>query len=453
MGEKAANDTVNAGWSYLRDRVGRIDLRTVALIVMTAGTLILAVLFLQAMLTQPFEPNDDLIWFTKLRSQSFLDLPLSPAWILESPFYRPAAEIFLKALYSLFGMDLTAYRLAQFGCFVLLIGFSLVVVRRLNLGWENALLVTVFAMGSPFIFGSVIWISELPHVIVLICFAASLAVILSGRSNSAKLYLCGVAFSVAVLSKENGLALALFYFYFVRSAPVKATVLFGGIVAAYFALRLAVLGPSMGAAGVNDSVGYFFEYLSSDQRQHLFAGNSIYWLYAYDILAQIAALFFRATQWGLIFDKLQYVIILQSISTALIVAGLTALIKRRHGNSVFIFIVAGTVLGGTLFSYSYARDRHLALPALAYVFLLIISIGEIGHLLRSRALATGVLFCVWLGWSAQAYWTIIAIPGSALEVVEKSYRPFPENPNHRVAPDIWEAARQQALNLEKRLTP
>jgi hypothetical protein len=445
MGENTFSDAPSPMDSLsTRSWTERIDLRSVMLVVMSVGTAILLALFLYVMLRQPFEPTDDLIWLSKLRSQSFLDLPLSSAWMVPSVFYRPVAEAFLKALYSMFGLNLTPYRWTQFAIFVVMIGLGGVVLRQLRLNWEGTLVLVVFAMGSPFMYGSIVWIAELPHVIVLVSFTAALAAILSNQSTAAKLSECGLAFAIALLSKENGLALIVFYCYFLRTAPIKAAIVFGAITAAYFIMRAIVIGPSMGASGVEESVGFGFRFLTTEQRLEMFEGYRIYGLYAYDIITQNVALFLRLTQWGKIVDKLYYQTYLQIASTVLIAIGLIARLRRRREISIIDFLIIATTFGGTLFSYSYARDRHLALPAWAYGFLLIIAAYEIGRFLKSRSAATTIFFCVWLAWSVQAYCTIKYVRSASFDVIERTYR---SSPNPGRPPDVWAEARRQALEL------
>jgi hypothetical protein len=440
---------VRVTWSRLRTFIASVDVAAAARLIMLCGTLLLVAYFLLAMLKQPFESVDDLIWLTKLRKQSFAELPFSAAWMVNSGFYRPVAEIGLKALYSICGLDLTAYRFIQFGFFIILIGVSLIVVRRLGLASESVLLLTVFMMGSPFLFGSIVWLAELPHVLVLICFVAGLAALLSERSISVKLALCGLAYAIAVLSKEQGLGLLVFYLYFLRRAPMRATIVFLGITIAVFWLRSLALGPSMGISGNFESVGYFFEYLSTERRRELFSGNRAYLIYAYNIAAQFVALTTRATQWGVIFDKLQYQTVLQTASTAVIIAGAVAWKKNHKKPAAILLVLAATVLGGTTFSFTYARDRHLALAAMAYGFLLVIALGEIGAYWRSRNVVTAMLFGVWLAWSAQAYWAARYVRAASLEVIEKIYQPSVQSPSPIIDPDIWTTARDQALALRK----
>lgn len=421
---------------------GKVKAENAILGLMALGTLVLSGLLLFVMLKQPFERTDDLIWLTKLRGNSFLELPLSPAWLVGSPFYRPFAEFFLKVLYMAFGFNPTPYRYVQFAVFLLLVLLSFQIVRRLGLRWEAVLLTTVFLIGSPFISWSMAWLSELPHILVLVCFVAAIVVILSEQSVSTKLCLTGLAFAIALLSKENGLALIVFYVYFLRTAPFRAGAVFGGITAVYLVMRAIVLGPSVGAAGVEDSAGWFFRYLSGEERRALFSGYAIYQLYIYNVLAQLAALGFRITQWGVI-QKPNYQIILESASTALIVAGAVVLRKRREKLSIVLLIIAATAVGGTFFSYSYARDRHLALPALAYSFLLVIAVNELGSRSRTRAIA---LFAfIWLAWSVQAIFTLRAMKSSSVELVERVYQPNLTSPDPHVPLDVWTAAREDAL--------
>jgi hypothetical protein len=422
---------------------GKVNAENVILGLMAVGTLVLSGLLLFVMLKQPFERTDDLIWLTKLRGNSFLELPLSPAWLVGSPFYRPVAEFFLKVLYTAFGFNPTPYRYVQFAVFLLLVVLSLQVVRRLGLRWEAVLLITVFLIGSPFISWSMAWLSELPHIIVLVCFVAAIAVILSEQSVPTKLCLTGLAFAIALLSKENGLALIVFYVYFLRTAPFRAGAVFGGITAVYFVMRAIVLGPSVGAAGVEDSAGWFFRYLSGEERRALFSGYAIYQLYIYNILAQLAALGFRITQWGVIFGRPNYQMILETASTALIVAGAVVLRKRREKLSIVLLIIAATAVGGTFFSYSYARDRHLALPALAYAFLLVIAVNELGS--RSRTRAISLFACVWMAWSVQAIFTLRAMQSASVELVERVYQPNLTSPDPHVPLDVWTTAREDAL--------
>lgn len=450
MNRIAAGLTETIPPSSARRSPWSLNLQTGVVGAMTIGTLLIAGLYLFVTLRQPFEQTDDLIWLSKLRNDSFLDLTLSPAWMVQSPFYRPVAEFFLKCLFSVIGFNPVPYRFVQFAVFLVMMGFSLVVVRRLGLRWETVLLLTVFALGSPFISWSVAWLSELPHVIVLVCFAAALAVLLSDRPVSTKLYLSALAFAIALLSKENGLILILLYLYFLRSAPFKAALVFGGITVAYFLLRAIVLGPSMGTAGVEESVGYFFQYLSNEERRTLFSGYAVYKLYAYNVLAQLAALAFRITQWGKILDGIPYQTLLESASTALIIGGAIAFKKRGEKVSSVVIIVAATAILGTFLSYSYARDRHLALPAFAYSFLLAMAVTELGGLLRSRAQATVLLACVWLAWSLQACLTIREIHRASVDTIERVYRPNPTPTNPNLPLDAWTAAREHALAMARR---
>jgi hypothetical protein len=427
---------------------GKLDPRRIAAGFMLVGTVILAVLFLRAMLKQPFEPIDDLIWLTKLKRTSFGELAFSPTW-RQAPFYRPVADIFLKSLYSSFDMDLRLYRWTQFGCFIVLVLLCAKIFRQLRLPWESGLIIAVFLMGSPFVFGSLSWITELPHVIVLICYASALVTILSNQTPQVKLLLCLLAFVTALLSKENGLALAVFWLYFVRTLPVRATLAFGGIVSVYFALRALSLGPAMGLGGMRETVGYFFDYLSHEQMVEKFPGHEIYKFFAYNIAAQFAALFFRVTQWGVVLTSPGYQFFLHTLSTILIIVGLGGLIRTERRIPAWLLIVSMTVLGGTLFSYAYARDRHLLLPAFAYGFLLVQSCATIGRLAGSRSITMSLLFLVWLAWSVQAYRIIKTIPPAGLELVEKIYQPNPEA--HPVIDrELWAVARRQALELAKR---
>lgn len=414
---------------------------------MAAGTTVCLGLLLVVMLRQPFESTDDLIWFAKLRNNNFLDLPLSPAWEVQSPFYRPVAEFFLKCLYAVFGLSPTPYRYVQFAVFLLLLGLSLGIVRRLGLRWNSVFLITVFAIGSPFISGSVVWISELPHVLVLVCFAAALLTILSDVTISAKLTLCGLAYAVALLSKENGIALILFSIYFLRAAPWRAAIIFGGITVAYFALRAIVIGPTMGIAGTNESVGYFFRMLSDDERRTLFSGSAIYKLYVYNVLAQLGALAFRVTQWGVIFDRPHFQTLLETASTALIVAGLVALNKRPSRQAMVLVVIAAVAIGAPCLSYSYARDRHLALPAFAYSFLLAVAVNELASLLRNRTQVVALIGCVWLAWSLQAILMLREIDLQSAYVIERIYRANETAPNPNLPPDVWATARAHALSL------
>ncbi|WP_092190863.1 hypothetical protein [Bradyrhizobium sp. cf659] len=427
--------------------LGAAGVANAILAVMAIGTVVWLGLLLATMLRQPFEATDDLIWLAKLRSDSFLDLPLSPAWMVQSSFYRPVAEFLLKCLYALFGLNPTPYRYVQFAVFLLLMGLSLQVVRRLGLRVESVLLITVFAIGSPFISGSVVWISELPHVLVLVCFAAALLVVLSDRTVTAKLALCGLAYAIALLSKENGIVLIAFSIYFLRTAPFRAAIVFGGITLAYFAMRAVVLGPAMGTAGVDESVGYFFQMLSNEERRRLFSGYAVYKLYAYNVVAQLGALAFRITQWGIIFDRPHYQTIVETLSTALIVGGFVVFRNRPRPHSMVLVVVTVVAIGAPLLSYSYARDRHLALPAFAYAFLLAVAVNELASLLRSRTQATALIACVWIAWSLQAGLMLRQINWSSADVIERLYRAneTPLNPN--LPPDVWATARAHALSL------
>ncbi|MBR1130045.1 hypothetical protein [Bradyrhizobium iriomotense] len=448
MTDKVSDELITAEVPPRRRRsLAAAGLANTILAVMAIGTVVWLGLLLAAMLRQPFEATDDLIWLAKLRSDSFFALPLSPAWMLQSPFYRPVAEFVLKCLYSLFGLNPTPYRYVQFAIFLLLLGLSLQVVRRLGLRPESVLLITVFAIGSPFISGSVVWISELPHVLVLVCFAVALLVVLSDSTDATKLALCGLAYAIALLSKENGIILIAFYVCFLRAAPFRAAFVFAGITLAYFAMRAVVLGPGMGTAGVDESVGYFFRMLSNEERRTLFSGYAVYKLYAYNVLAQLGALAFRITQWGVIFDRLHYQIIVETLSTALIVAGLIALRNRPQRHTIVVVVIAAIAIGGPFLSYSYARDRHLALPAFAYAFLLAIAVNELANLLRDRTQATALIASVWIAWSLQAGLMLRQINWASADVIERVYRANEKPVNPNLPPDVWATARAHALSL------
>ncbi|MHC2626592.1 hypothetical protein ACVIW2_008624 [Bradyrhizobium huanghuaihaiense] len=447
MTDKVSDELITADARRHGHPLAAAGLANTLIVVMAIGTVVWLGLLLNTMLRQPFEATDDLIWLAKLRNDRFLDLPLSPAWMLQSPFYRPVAEFLLKCLYALFGLDPTPYRYVQFAIFLLLMGLSLQVVRRLGLRPESVLLITVFAIGSPFISGSVVWISELPHVLVLVCFAASLLSVLSDNTDRVKLALCGLAYAIALLSKENGLFLIAFYIYFLRTAPLRAAIVFGGITLAYFAMRAVVLGSGMGTAGVDESVGYFFQMLSKEERLTLFSGHAVYKLYVYNVLAQLGALAFRITQWGVIFDRPHYQIIVETLSTALIVAGLVALRGRPQRHTLVVVVIAAIAIGGPLLSYSYARDRHLALPAFAYAFLLAIAVNELASFLPGRPRPTALIACVWVAWSLQAGLMLRQINWASGDVIERVYRANEKPFNPTLPPDVWATAREHALSL------
>lgn len=406
---------------------------------MGAGTVMLLALLFAIMLRQPFETVDDLIWLNKLHGDSFSSLLLSPAWMVKSSFYRPVAELLLKIQYAFFGLDPRPYRYAQFAIVLLLIWLSFRLIRQLGLRRETIFLLSVFLIGSPFITGSITWLSELPHVIVLVCFVVGLIAITSDLTEGRKLAVCTLAFAIALLSKENGLALTAFLLYFARSLPVKAALAFAAVVASYFAMRAFVLGPSMGLSAFDEDGGYFFRFLTAAERRQMFAGSAIYQLYAYDVLAQVAAILFRATAWGQIVGGINREVVIETASTVVILAGATAA-YRKHG--VVFVILAVVAIGGTVFSYAYARDRHLALPALAYGFLLVMTASE-----WSRRFAAVPLFCLWLAWAAQAALALRATDNLSTQAIEEIYRPNtrPLNPNLPV--EVWTAARERALSL------
>lgn len=408
---------------------------------MGAGTVLLLALLFVILLRQPFEAIDDLIWLNKLRGDSFSSLLLSPAWMLKSSFYRPAAEIVLKIQYVFFGLDPRPYRYVQFAIVLLLLWLSLRLMRQLKLRLETIFLLSVFVIGSPFITGSIAWLSELPHVIVLVCFVVGLIAITSALTENRKLAICTLAFAVALLSKENGLALTAFLIYFVRSLPVRSALAFAAVIAGYFAMRALVLGPSMGLSAFDEDGGYFFSFLTGAERRQMFSG-AVYQLYAYDILAQVAAILFRATAWGQIVGGINREVVIEAASTLVIFAGAAAA-YRRHG-AVFV-ILAIVAIGGTVFSYAYARDRHLALPALAYGFLLVMATDELCR--RFAAMPIVPLFCLWLAWAAQAGLALRAIDHLSTQTIEEVYRPnaSPLNPN--LPSEVWTAARERALSL------
>ena len=432
-----------AGSGTIGDVISGLDARRAIVVCMAAGTLVLLGGLLAVMIEQPFEHVDDLIWLSKLRNESFAAIPFSPAWMDKSNFYRPFAELLLKPLYSAFGLHPVPYRLAQFAALLALLWSSWLVVRRLGLRPETILVLAVVLIGSPFISGSIVWLSELPHVVVLICFAVGLAEILSEHPPEQKLWRCTAAFAIAVMSKENGLALLIFYPALVRETPVRATLAFGGVTLAYFGMRTLVLGPGMGLSGSDESVGYFFEFLTSDQKHELFPGHSIYELYAYNVAAQNTALWLRLTKWGAVIKEIEHETIVQIASTGLIILGADAWRKHRAGFS----IAAAVALGATLFSFSYARDRHLALPALAYAFLLAMAIDRLE--LRWR----WVLVCAWLAWAAQAAIMIRSVHRASVDLVAKVYRPNEQSPNASLPQDVWAAARASALKLPQAGNP
>lgn len=386
-----------------------IGRRTTAL--MWAGTAILLAGLLLVMTREPFEYVDDLAWLHRLGNQRLAEIPFSPAWMDGSPFYRPGAEIMLKLFHSAFGWHLLPYRIAQFGVFLLLIWTSSVAVKRLELPNSTLPLLTAFLIGSPFISGSVVWLSELPHVVVLICFAAGLAVIFSDRGDNAKLALCSGLFVVALSMKENGLALLVFYPFLAPSAPIRATLIFAAITLGYFVLRAATIGSGMGLAN------------ASPVDIHAYVVN---------IASQIVALWTRLTKWGEPIHELRYETPLILASTALMAFLLR---KQRTRPVVMLLIVA---FGCALFSYAYARDRHLALPAFAYGLLLVIAVS-------SRDLRWLVVV-VWIAWSAQAALTIRDVHRASVDLIERVYRPNTSSITS-VPKQVWETARSSALAI------
>lgn len=402
---------------------------------MVTGTVVILGGLLAAMIEQPFEHVDDLIWLSKLRSESFAAIPLSAAWMDKSNFYRPVAELLLKILYSVFGLHPVPYRFVQFAALLTLLWSSWTIVRRLELTPESIMLLSVVVVGSPFISGSLVWLSELPHVLVLICFAVAVGEVLSDRSPEQKIFRCAAAYAVAVLSKENGLALLIFYPVLVRRSPVSATLAFGSVTLTYFAMRWLVLGPGMGLSGSNESVGYFFEFLTSEQKDALFQGRGIYRLFAYNIAAQNLALWLRITKWGAAIREVEFETFLQIASTGLIIAGAGA--RRKHPTG--FWIAASVAFGATLFSFSYARDRHLALPAFAYALLLLMAVDKIASRWRMA------VFVVWLAWAVGAAITIRSVHRASVDLVAKVYRPNERSPNPSLPQDVWSAARGSAL--------
>ena len=415
----------------------RLDLQTLAFAAMALGTAVLLAGLCLVMVREPFEHIDDLIWLGKLRHDSIAQLPFAQAWIGTSPFYRPVTVLILKLLNSAFGLSLVPYRLAQFAALLLLLWCSRRVVRQIGLRTETMFLLTVFIIGSPFISGSILWLSDLQQVIVLICFAAGLAALLSDRPSTHRLTLCSLAFAVALLTKETGLALLIFYPFLVREQPVRATAAFGLISVGYFVSRALVLGPAAAASGPDEEVGYLFQFLSRAQKHALFPGSSIYLLYGYDVAVQAIALFLRLTKWGMVIKEVEYETVLQIASTGLIVLGAGAWRKRP----VACLLLTGVALGGLLFSYSSARDRHLAVPGYAYGLLLAIAVDAL------QARWRWIVFCVWAAWAMQAAITVRGVHRASVNLIENVYRPNLTPTDPHVALDVWISARETALRL------
>lgn len=421
----------------VRGTTRRFDLEAFASVLMALGTAIVLCGLLLVMLREPFEQVDDLIWLNKLRTEDFATLPFSPAWMTKSAFYRPVAELILKLLYASFGLHSAPYRIVQFAALLLLLWCSWLLIRRIGLKTETFFLLAVFVVGSPFISGSVVWLSELPHLIVLICFAIGLAALLSERSASYRLAVCALCFAVALLSKENGLALLIFYPFLVREVPVRATISFGAIGVGYFMMRSLVLGSGLATSAPDEDVGFFFQFLDSQHKHELFPGQAIYQLYAYDIAAQGVALFSRLTKWGAAIKEIEYETPLQIASTVVIIVGAGAWRKHR----VICLLLAAVALGGLLFSYAYARDRHLALPAFAYGLLLLVAVDGL------RARWRWIVLCVWAAWAIQAALTVRSMHRASVDLVEKVYRPNLTPTNAGLPLDIWTSAREDAIQL------
>lgn len=382
---------------------------------MLAGTLVLLAGLFFVMTRQPFEYIDDLAWLHKLSEEPFSDIPFARAWMDESPFYRPGAELMLKLLYSAFGFHLLPYRVVQFGTLLGLIAVSRAILRRLALPSMAILPFTVFLIGSPFTSGSIVWLSELPHIVVLICFGGGVACLLSEKAASWKLTICVSMFVIALSMKENGLALVIFYPFLARRHPLIATLAFGVVTIGYFTLRAEMLGSGMGLANASPV----------DHRA-----------YIVNVISQVVALWTRLAKWGAPISELRYETPLQICSTALIASAAPSLRKNRTA-----ILLTGTTIGCALFSYAYARDRHLALPAYAYGLMLMMAINTLSP--RHRWL----LFVAWLAWSAQAAITIRDIHRASIDIIEKVYRPnlMPIVPN--MAPEVWAAGRSAALSL------
>ena len=396
----------------LPDRPLPHAIRRSAITIMWTCTAVLLIGLFVVMAREPFEYVDDLAWLYRLGNQRFAEIPLSPAWMDGSPFYRPGAELLLKLLHSAFGWHLLPYRIVQFGALLLLLWTTSVAAARLDLPSSTIPLLAVFLIGSPFISGSVIWLSELPHIVVLICFAAGLAVVFSSRSEGMKLTLCAVLFVAALSMKENGLALLVFYPFLAVSLPVRATLVFGAITLGYFAMRAATIGHGMGLAN------------ASPVDVHSYVVN---------IASQVIALWTRLTKWGEPIHELRYETPLQLASTALIVLLLP---KWRSRPAILLLIVA---LGCALFSYAYARDRHLALPALAYGLLLAMATSS----RRIRWLPV----LVWMAWSVQAALTVRDVHRASVDLIERVYRPNVTPPMPALPVHVWEIARSTALSM------
>jgi hypothetical protein len=402
--------------------------------IMILGSAILLAGLLFFMLAQPFEPVDDLVWLTKLQNEGWSAIPFVPAWQSDSDFYRPIAELLLKLCFEPFRFDPTPYRFVQFAFLLWLIWLCHAFLGRLKVSVEARLILPAFLIGSPFISGSLIWLSELPHIVVLVCFVGSLLALTSEISESRKLLISGVCFSIALLCKENGLALtALVLYFFPTSIRWRAMAAFAAIIFAYFGLRYLVL-PSL-VDSPHETVGYFFQTLSHDQIQNRFPGPHIAEFYIYNIVAQTAALWFRLTKWGLVISERYYEAVIQIISSTLI---LTWLWSRPKIDRAVLSILIIIALGGVVFSYAYARDRHLALPALSYGLLLVIAVDRISGPWRRAILAT-----VWLAWSLQAAIAVRDVHRDSVDLV-KMYRTNPE-PIGSAPSDVWDLARNWAI--------
>lgn len=363
--------------------------------------LILVAWYYKVVICFEFAYNDDLRTLSQVQRLSIGEIFKST--IIDSWYYRPLIQLFIKGSQELFSESAYPIRVCQVVLHLstLVLFVQICKVQKLNrIAINLGLLSLCFA---PFTyFGIAKYAIEIGTYFIGFLFVLSVLMIVKEKLEPISASLIAI---LALLTREQGLLIALTCFlYFSFSKKVIGTITMGLLVFSYLIFRIVAFG-QLGGEGVLGSSGWFFEFLTVSQLEEKIGDNMILF-FVYNIVSHLISLVSYVPVKGQILMpdiRMGWLIGTQLLTSAAIVYGFCRYRKiNNFSNMKNINILLVVMISNAVIAYSYCRYRMLFVAGISLSYLLSYGVNAILFHSRNKKILYIVPFLLCLLWSGSA---------------------------------------------------
>ena len=331
--------------------------------------LILVAWYYKIVIGFEFAYNDDLLTLTQVQSLSIGQIFKST--IIDSWYYRPVIQLFVKGSLAMFSTSVYPIRLFQIALHLstLVLFYHICKVQKLNRIAINLGLLSL-CFSSFTYFGISKYAIEIGTYLLGFLFVLSVLMIVKEKLDVIPASLITI---LALLTREQGLLIALTCcLYFSFSKKIVGAITMVLLVCSYLLFKIFVFG-QIGGEGFIGSSGWFFDFLTVSQLEERIGDNMLPF-FVYNIVSHLISLVFYVPVKGQIVMpdiRLGWFICTQLFTSAIIVYGFCRYIKiTNSSNKKNVTIILIVTIINAVIAYSYCRYRMLFIAGIILSFLL-----------------------------------------------------------------------------------